>query len=335
MVPLAVMTPVLLLFVASAEADGEATTALVAAASRELGAGLEIRIERYEAVPPGDRELIARSREEGAIGSARVVWNDSTRTRAAIDVHLLAGEVAYHRVLVFEPHDALVERGRAVGLVLATVLLAGRDPRGEALPAQPPPPPAPTAGGEAAVSTSEEPTTPTNVGPPRWALEAFGEGGLALGGAGSGLGGGLAGRFHGAGKWGARLGARFRAGSVSVAQASSLAAAISLGGFRSLATLAGPQRTWDLGARAEIMLLYEALTHFSSDDPAPVHRGRVLPGAAALLEARWNLAPSAALHLAGGVETALGVTSVVVRGIEVTELAPVRLILEAGFLARF
>jgi hypothetical protein len=83
------------------------------------------------------------------------------------------------------------------------------------------------------------------------------------------------------------------------------------------------------------MLMYEALTHFSADDPEPVHRGRFLPGGAALLEAQWRLSTSAALHLAGGLEGAFGVTRVVVRGEQVAELAAIRAVLEAGFRARF
>jgi len=109
---------------------------------------------------------------------------------------------------------------------------------------------------------------------------------------------------------------------------------VSAGGFRRLVASSGP-RPWEFVGRAELMLMYESLTHFSADDPVPVRKGGILPGGAALLEAEWRISTSAALHLAVGLEAAFGVTRVLVRGREVAHLAPIRGVLEAGLRARF
>ena len=61
---------------------------------------------------------------------------------------------------------------------------------------------------------------------------------------------------------------------------------------------AGRRGPFRLGVRADALLLYESLSHLSSDDPEPVRRGRLVPGATALAEARWSLSPSVALFAA-------------------------------------
>src|SRR6185295_17185304 len=127
---------------------------------------------------------------------------------------------------------------------------------------RPPPPPA-----SSPALTATEPPRPAP--PARWALEAFGSGGLAIGGEGTSFGGGVAARLLGAGGWSVRLGGRLRAGEVARAQASMLALALSAGGSLVVAGGSSPS-TPALALRAEVLALYEALSHFSSDDPAPV-----------------------------------------------------------------
>jgi hypothetical protein len=337
-----VLGPLLLVFVASAEVDTDAAATLSEAASQALGAGARVAVKRYQDAPPTDADLASAARAQGAGAAARVIWSDSGAARASIDVYLVRQDVTIHRDMVFLPQDRPAERARAIGLVLASVLMAEETERARAEPDAPMPADANAAAGGAGASDRESPVSAATsnggdpkVAPGRWALEAFADGGLGLGGAGEGLGGGVAGRRYGPAGWGARLGAHARAGSVASAQASSLAVGLSAGGFRSLLR-AGPARaSWDLAVRAEVLLLYEALTHFSDDDPVPVRRGRFLPGGAALLEAQWQISPAAALHLATGFELAFGSTRVVVRGLQVAEIAPMRGVIEVGFRARF
>ena len=321
------LAPVILVFVASTEASGPAAAALADAVTEALGAGARVVLQSYAGAPPGDEQLEAAARAQGAAAAARLVWDRPGGNRAALDLYLAENDRTVHRGLDFEPQDQPVERGRAIGLVLASLLL-GEPPASPPAASQPPPErPPPDEQPRQVVEAAPAPPGP-------WALEGFADGGLALGGAGAGIGGGLAARFHLSPLLGLRLGLHARAGSVAVAQSSSLAVALSAGGFRSLRPF-GDGRSWDLAARAELLLMYEALTHFSPDDREPVHKGRFLPGGAALLEAQWRLSTSAALHLAGGVEGAFGVTRVVVRDEQVAELAAIRAVLEAGFRARF
>ena len=336
------LAPVVLVFIAAADAGSPATASLVEAVTGALGEGARVVVQANAGSPPTDDALEAAARARGASAAARLVWGGARRTRVALDVYLVASDRTVHRVLDFEPEDEPVERARAVGLVLASLLQndeEGRPPSTRAPPPpapepppQPPATPPPPAGAPSDVTTPAAVPAPASTGP--WALDGFVDGGRAFGGAGAGIGGGLAARLQLQPTWGGRLGLHARGGSVAVAQASSLAVALSAGGFRRLLESRGP-RSWELAARTELMLMYEALTHFSSDDPAPVRRGRFLPGAAVLLEGQWRVSTSAALHLAVGLEAAFGVTRVVVRGNEVAQLAPIRGVLEVGFRARF
>jgi hypothetical protein len=82
-------------------------------------------------------------------------------------------------------------------------------------------------------------------------------------------------------------------------------------------------------------LLYESISHLSSDDPEPVRRGRLVPGASVVAELYWSLSPAVSLLLAAGPEVAFGTTHVFVHQSEVAELGPLRLVIQAGVLASF
>jgi hypothetical protein len=121
---------------------------------------------------------------------------------------------------------------------------------------------------------------------------------------------------------------------LGAAQATSLSVGASAGVFRELLAAAAA-RSLQLSVRADAALLYESLTHFSSDDPQPVRRGRWLPALAAAVELHWDISAGAGLHLAAGGELAAGPTDVFVRGEKVTSLAAGRGLLELGVHARF
>ena len=112
------------MFVASAEAGSEITAAAVQATLQVLGAEARIAVRPYEDHPPSDAELAGAARLFDAQVAARLIWRDSERTRATLDVYTIALDRVLHREFEFEPHDRLSERGRAVGLVLAAIVLA-------------------------------------------------------------------------------------------------------------------------------------------------------------------------------------------------------------------
>jgi hypothetical protein len=306
-----VSSTLLLLFVATSDQGGPGLEALSRAVTETLGP-MAIAVHTFEQpTPPDEMSTIARAR--GAVAAARVVWADADRSQASVHVFLVRANRFHEQRVAFQAADPEAERGRALGLVIASYLLPV---------VERPPPAAPV------VQLRVAPPPP----PRRWWADAFGATGLARGGAGVGLGAGLGVRLQLNPRWGTRLGFRARVGNVAAAQATLTAASVSAGVFR---TLLGDPQGLSLGLRLEGSVLYEALTHFSSDDVGPVRRGRPIPGAAGLVELAIPIGSSAALHLGGGAEVAFGRTDVFVRGLRVAVLAPWRAIAEAGLRVRF
>jgi hypothetical protein len=314
----------------------DAGTPLAGALSRAMEQALGGRATTtFEQAPPRDAEAarLDKARAAGASFGVRLQWEDAARLQARVQVVELATGRVETRAVLFEPGDALIERGRTLGLLVAAVIdpeSSGRGERGP--PAAPPVPRAEPA--RPAAEVARQPAPPPPPAESRWAVDAAAEGGFALGGAGSGVGGTAGLRRMVLPRWGLRLGARARFGQVGVAQSSSSALAFSLG---AIFMLARPDERHRLGLtlRAEAMLLHESLTHLSSDDPAPVRQGRPLPGASLLAEAQWSLSPSVGLLLAAGPEVAFGRTSVFVGPAQVAELSPYRFLVQLGLLARF
>jgi hypothetical protein len=125
-----------------------------------------------------------------------------------------------------------------------------------------------------------------------------------------------------------------RFGEVGVAQA----AATDLGAAAGVILYVVPpadQRRFALSLRADAVLLYESLSHLSQDDPEPVRGAHLLPGAAALLEGQLAVSPTLGLVLGAGPEIAFGRTDVFVHQAKVAEIAPFRLVVTGGLVARF
>ncbi len=314
------MNPTLLIiFLSSADRDGTIGEALAHALNDALGPRVEVAL-RADPGLTDDAALERERRHAGARAAARVTWLDDAHLRA--DVAVCLEPPAQHQTITFAPSDPLPERGRALGVVVAYHLVT---PPQETASPEPSPPQA------RAPATVAVPAPAAGAGEPRrWALEAFAALGLPFGGDGAGFGGGLGLRWRGEERWGARVGARLRGAEIGAAQASYSGWALAAGVTRRLGP---PAAGWipGLSVRAEGLLLYEVLTHYSSDDPAPVRRGRLLPALSALLEATFRLTGSAALYLNAGAEVATGPTEILVQKSKVAELAPWRAVAEAGF----
>jgi hypothetical protein len=89
-----------------------------------------------------------------------------------------------------------------------------------------------------------------------------------------------------------------------------------------------------LGLRADALLVEQSLSHFSGDDPAPVRRGHILPGADLLAEAELRISAGASLVFSAGAEVVFGRAEVFVRGIRVAVLPPLRVVAEGGLRIR-
>lgn len=379
------VTPLLLVFLAVADADREPARAMIETAVQSFGGDVRVAVEYFEGAPPTLAALAAAARARRATAAARVLWSDAVGSQVSIDVYLPQKDLRVHRGLIFQPQDRPAERGRAIGLVIAALALGPDEPTASASgdrarPVSPPPSRAPDSH-PAAVTSSRPPDAATEeaqeppetserpereIGAPPaspssslsssasappaapalgpWAVEAVAAAGVAVGGAGGGVGGGVGVRRLIRPRWGTRVAVQARSGSVPEAQASSFIGGVAAGVFGTLrpvttgqSGLDTPAATppWNAGARLDLIAGYEMLTHFSSDDPEPVRRGRILPAVAAWAEVAWRIAPAAMLHAGTGAEVAFGGTRVLVRGIEVAELAPVRFLGELGIRVRF
>jgi hypothetical protein len=357
-----VIALVILVFLDAADAGTPLPETLARAAEQALGPGAKVAVRAVPG-PVLDRELIEAGKSEAAAAVARLTWVDARRSQAHLEVHVLGGgERHMTETLTFDATDPLGERGRAIGLVLASLLAPA--PPGPPQPPQPPEPaqqrrpgdeahaqsppeararaerPAPEvanppAAAAAVTTTSSPPASPPSPTPrPPWFLDAAAEGGIAVGGAGSGLGAalGLGRRLTDRLDW--RIGVRARFGDVGPALASVLSAGLSGGlGFTMRRARDGERLELDL--RLDALLLYEALSHFSSDDEEPVRRGRIVPGASLAAGARYVLGPGAAVFLGAGPELAFGRTDVVVHLQKVAELAPLRVSIQGGLRMTF
>ncbi len=126
-----------------------------------------------------------------------------------------------------------------------------------------------------------------------------------------------------------------RFGEVGGAQAAAVDLAAGAGVVLFLIPPAEQRRT-ALALRADALLLYESLSHLSSDDVEPVRGARLLPGARALVEGQLaEISPTLSLVLGAGPEVAFGRTDIFVHQEEVAELPPLRLVVEGGLVARF
>jgi len=313
----------ILVFVDAQDAATPLPGALARAAEEALGPDVSVSIRTLAADQPM-AALVERGRAEHDAFVARVTWSDERRSNARIEIAASDSDLSRNSVIAFDGSDPRAEQGRALGLVLAALIAPEKQAR---LARAPPPPPPP-----ATVVTSNAPAPAPAAR--RFAIDAAAEGGFAFRGAGSGVGGAIGFRWRSGHSVDLRLGVQARYGEVGSAQATEL----DLSGAAGLALyLVAPSDSgrFALALRADALLVYQTLDHLSSDDPEPVREGRVLPGARLLAEGQWALSPTLALALDVGPEAVFGRTDVYVRQQKVAEIAPLRLIVAAGLIARF
>jgi hypothetical protein len=330
--PPVVVALVILVFLDVVDAGTQLPGALSRAVEQALGPGTTVMVRAISDEPP-ERELVATGRAEGASAVARLSWTDSQRLHGSLEVHVLASDRRATETLTFEASDPLVERGRALGLVLAALLAPENSRvRDERIPTPPETRARSDTGPPSPVAVSND--LPAVPRPGGWFLDASAEGGVAIGGAGSGLGGSIGLGHSSAGRLGWRMGARARFGEIGEAQASILSAGLAAGVVVTLLR-AADRPHFELALRLDALLLYEALSHFSSDDVEHVRRGRVVPGAALWAEAAFLLAPGAAVVVGAGPEAVFGRTDVVVHETKVAELVPLRVSMHGGLRITF
>lgn len=327
------MDPVVLLVVLVTAADAEApgTPAALSALREAVGARGDVRLRTLS---PGESAESAASRE----GASVVLHWEENGKRAHLRVHprtsATGSSAWFERDLGFDERDALEERGRAVGFALVAML-----PDDLARPSAPPvaaPPrvsPAPEAsskGGSLVPTVALRPAPP----PAPWGeLEVRGQLTLAPGGFGGGVGAAVGGQVFLGRTFGLHVDFALRGAEAAAVE--STASYLRAGG--GLAVRGAVARNLELGGSLDVLVLREAMSHFSSDgdESVPVVEARALPGVRAEGRVAYFLTSSAAVSLGVGVETAVGKTEIFRDGKVVGDIVPVRLGVEPGVRIRF
>lgn len=335
---LGVVTVVVL--VAGSDTEDPTTRAMVQALRAALGGDATVIVQPAprESQDANDALGAVAAREHANLATS-VGWADQHRRvtvrfvrpadpRSTSERGARSGE----REIVFDGNDAARERGRAVGFAIASMVT--EDEHGaESPPPEPPRPPAPTPA-PTSPPTAESPpplAAPSNV--VHASLEACATAASAVSGYGGGGGLTLAFRREIVGAFALRAAATARFGEVGPASASTRTG-IAAVGVSWLPTI-DRQRRWAVGARIDALALWQEVVHLSSDDEAPVHAGRLVPGLDLALEGAYRFTPSAAFVVAVGGETTFGKTDVYVHRRLVANLAPVRGISEVGLRLAF
>jgi hypothetical protein len=332
MVPFPVSGAVIVLvLVATSEAHSPATASMVRAATAALGDTTSLVVQEVSSTPD-DAGAIAAAANAHAEALAEITWGDSKHLVARVRVHVEGAARWSDRELGFEVGDDETERGRTIGYTLASMLPERVDeavtaPPPSAAPAPPPPPLAVVA-----PPSRDAPAAPSR-GSVHGSIDAAAIAGFGVGGEAGGVGASIAARWSFSHALALRVGLALRAGDVDVAAATSKSYAGALG-LAWRVELPWIRRV-ELGARGDLLVLRESLSHFDFDDATPVAAARWIPGADLLVEGDWRFADSVSLFVAAGGEAAFGTTDVFLAGIRVTQIPPLRGVGELGVRARF
>jgi hypothetical protein len=337
-------TAILVIVVAVGEADNAATAGLLAALEGTLGTGASVRVVEAPKAPSDEAVLTAED-QLGARAAGSLIWEDQARLRARVRLHVAQTDRWTEKVLRFAPADTPRERGRTIGLAIATMWSPAT--------AAPAPAPAPERATDRPVAIAEEPAATTGqvtaaretssvdrgAAPVRavgaHALGIAAVGAMGVMGSATGYGGVLDGaRFLGP-HFSIRVGLALRAGPVAELPGTDYTASAGAGvewwGWPPSAS-----RRFGLGVRAQ-MLLIRHQVFATTENGGTESYGRFIPAA--------DLVPQAALALARDVEAVVGAGAELAFGrisiqsgmplAEVAMIPPLRLVGQAGVRFRF
>jgi hypothetical protein len=209
-------------------------------------------------------------------------------------------------------------------------------------PASPSPPPAAVATAPTVATTPlreeddavEAAPSRADRRPTRFGIDLSFDGTIGLGGTAGGVG--AAGGVH----WfpisflSFRLGASGQTGTLNEAEANLFLLGMSAGvAYHPIALR--PDRPIGFTVRADYVLTRQSLSHFDSDDPAPVARVRWLSGFDLFLEGNVRLTSQIGLLAGIGLTDVMASTYIDVRGAQVAVLPPLRVTAEVGLRLQF
>jgi hypothetical protein len=330
--------------VAAGGAAEPTTMAIERAASEALGHVARVVVRESAGAPTdGEALSIASEANEGAV--VEVTWNDRGHRVAMLRVHLAGRRRWTDRTIGFGAGDADPERGRTIGLALASML---PDPDPVPSPPAPPPPAPPEAAPPPSrrvvplaivperespdeISTSTSSSTPVEL---RYAMDVFGLAAAGLGGDVQAAGGGAALETFLTPWLALRIGGGVRAADLAGARARTLTL-LATAGVELHPWPVGSSRAFSVALRTDYVLMNQTVTHFSTTGEDLSTMARALSGVDALIEMEWRLGEKVDLLAGAGVEDMLATTYVDVNGARLATLPPLSAIGEVGLRGRF
>jgi hypothetical protein len=326
---------ILVILVASGEADSPASQSMLRATSDTLGLEAQVSVHEIDAAA-GDNDVITAGARWHADAVARVSWQDGHR-HAIVHLHGNASRWI-DRDIGFNATDAEDERGRTIGFAVISMLPEGVVPH-----APPPPPPSetpkkpvdPQSGlpDQSAIDDQDreppEPPLHHYVG----SIDASGIGAVGIGGDATGLGAAMRGQWFYLPDFSIRLGGGARFGTVSEIGASSTTL-FGSGGISWHPTQPTRRHPFGLGASLDVTAMHYALSRTGLGGVAE-SQSRWIPAADFMLEGSWFFSEPVGLVVAVGGEMTFGATDVYVENKSVETIPSLRGIAEIGGRVRF
>lgn len=301
-------------------------------------------VVRVAPVAPQDSEVIGETSGSGTAAVVILSWHDASLLTTEVRVFVESPRDGLThwitRTIVFSARDLPSERGRALGLVIASVLDEswGIEPLARA---EPPAPlvPVPGESGEreeqpVSVVTREGPVESPEIAP-RWALEANVTTAVDhLWDVDDSIGGMIGLRRSLSPRWALRTGLGFRVADIDGANATGRTV---LGAVGVVWTGVGSERskTFNFGARFNLLGVHEAIQHAEAGPGSSRTEGYWSMGADLLAQVGYGLSPGTALLVGGGVEEIVTEAEVYLAGQPAATIPHTRLVLELGVLSRF
>src|SRR6266700_1414259 len=275
---------VLAIVIATHDVDDQATEAMRATAAEALGSEDVVAVREVEV--PSDAEALRIERSLRSKTVAEVVWLDAARTRARVRVHVVETNRWTERTIAFSSVDTPVERGRALGFAVTSMLPE------EELAANP--------------HRRPQQSGPAATPELRSSLRLTAAGSTGLGG---GLGGGLAGEFFLTPALLVRLGFAGRQVTLDELKAGpTFPTPTDLVGYGAVGVgfwplHAAPDRRVTAGVRVDLLASYHGVTREARDGTTK-HQSTWTPGMDAMAELGWNVLGSFEIVTSLGIELA-------------------------------
>ncbi len=321
--------------VAAGSASDPTTLAIERAASEALGRAGRV-VVREATGAPTDGEALAIGSEASEAAVVEVTWSDRAHRVATLRVHLAGRRRWLGRTLGFTAADVDAERGRTIGLTLASML-----PDAEPAPPAPretPAPPEivapPPAHARPAPEIAERPAPDLAPSPLHYALELFGTGAAGLGSSVQTGGGGAAFETFVTPRFGVRIGGSVRMGDVGGAGARTLAL-LGTAGLELRAWPSSKSSPFGASLRADYVLMNQTVTHRSAGGDDLSTMERPLSGLDAIVEGEWRLGAGADAVLGAGLEEMFATTYIDMNGTRVATLPPLSVVAQGGLRLRF